>query len=62
MSRFHKLTDYLGKAGIGPERVEVKILKLGCWILNWMAEARGFMEIFKLLFDSQLPSIRFLMV
>jgi hypothetical protein len=37
---FHKFTDdlnlvvehFLGQAGVGAERLEVKILKVGCWI------------------------------
>jgi hypothetical protein len=48
-SKFHKLTDdlnlvvehFLGEAG-----VEVKILKVECWMLDSMAEARVFMGIF----------------
>ena len=31
----------LGKAGVGAERVEVKIFKFECWILNWMSETTG---------------------
>jgi hypothetical protein len=29
------------RPGQAMRRVEVKIFKLGCWILNWMAEAAG---------------------
>jgi len=40
--RFHKFTDdldlvvehFLGQARVGEESVDVKILKVGCWILD----------------------------
>jgi len=44
---FHKLTDeldlvvehFLGEACIGDKKLEVKILKVECWMLDSMAEA-----------------------